>query len=64
MELMDKSLHDLYKLVYENIHLTIPEWVVGKMAEAVSHFTTHTHTHSLSLSLPPPPPPSLPLSRL
>ena len=32
------SLHDLYKLVYENLHLTIPEWVVGKMAEAVSLF--------------------------
>ena len=38
MELMDMSLHDLYKLVYENLHLTIPEWVVGKMAEAVSLF--------------------------
>ena len=36
MELMDKSLHDLYKLVYEKLHLTILEWVVGKMAEAVS----------------------------
>ena len=36
MELMDKSLHDLYKLVYELLKLTIPEWVVGKMAESVS----------------------------
>ena len=35
MELMDKSLHDLYKLVYGTLKLTIPEWVVGKMAEAV-----------------------------
>ncbi|CAI8054258.1 Galactokinase [Geodia barretti] len=26
MELMDMSLHDLYKLVYEKLHLTIPEW--------------------------------------
>jgi hypothetical protein len=34
MELMDTSLNDLYKLVYEKLHLTIPEWVVGKMAEA------------------------------
>ena len=38
MELMDTSLNDLYKLVYEKLHLTIPEWVVGKMAEAVSLF--------------------------
>ena len=36
MELMDKSLHQLYKLVYETLHLSIPEPVVGKMAEAVS----------------------------
>ena len=42
MELMDRSLHDLYKLVYEKLHLTIPEWVVGKMAEAVS-FMAHIH---------------------
>lgn len=34
MELMDKSLHQLYKLVYEKLKLTIPEKVIGKMAEA------------------------------
>ena len=35
MELMDKSLHQLYKLVYDTLKLNIPENVVGKMAEAV-----------------------------
>ena len=44
MELMDKSLHQLYKLVYEQLHLSIPEWVVGKMAEAVSHKLTHVYS--------------------
>jgi len=34
MELMDKSLHQLYKLVYDTLKLNIPENVVGKMAEA------------------------------
>ena len=38
MELMDKSLHQLYKLVYEKLKLTIPEKVIGKMAEAVGYF--------------------------
>ena len=36
MELMDKSLHDLYKLVYDKLKLSIPEPVIGKMAESVS----------------------------
>lgn len=35
MELMDRSLDQLYKLVYEKLKLRIPESVVGKMAEAV-----------------------------
>ena len=38
MELMDKSLDQLYKLVYRKLDLTIPESVVGKMAEAVGYF--------------------------
>ena len=46
MELMDRCLDQLYKLVYEKLKLTIPEAVVGKMAESVSH-------SSLSLSLSP-----------
>ena len=41
---MDRCLDQLYKLVYEKLKLTIPEAVVGKMAESVSH-------SSLSLSL-------------
>ncbi len=36
MEMMDKSLHDLYKLVYNKLSQRIPENVVGKMAECVS----------------------------
>ena len=36
MELMDKSLSQLYKLVYDQLKLRIPEPVVGKMVEAVS----------------------------
>lgn len=40
MELMDKSLHQLYQLVYKKLHLTIPEPVIGKMALSVScHMT-------------------------
>ena len=39
MELMDMSLDKLYKLVYEKLSLTIPENVVGKMAEAVRDHT-------------------------
>ena len=35
MELMDKSLDQLYKLVHEKLKLTIPEPVIGKMALAV-----------------------------
>ena len=35
MELMDSSLQQLYKLVYETLKLRIPEDVVGKMAESV-----------------------------
>ena len=34
MELM--SLHQLYKLVYDQLKLTIPEPIVGKMMEMVS----------------------------
>ena len=54
MELMDRSLHDLYKLVYEKLHLIIPEWVVGKMADAVSshrHSPSHTYTYTFSFFL-------------
>ena len=36
MELMDRCLDQLCKLVYEKLKLTIPEAVVGKMAESVS----------------------------
>ena len=36
MELMHKSLHLLYKLVYETLKLNIPEDILGKIAEAVS----------------------------
>ena len=36
MELMDKSLHALYRLVYEQLHQSIPLPVLGKMAESVS----------------------------
>ncbi len=39
MELMDHSLHQLYKLVYETLKLSIPEDIVGKMAESVSQFS-------------------------
>lgn len=35
MELMDKSLHGLYRLVYEQLHQFIPLPVLGKMAESV-----------------------------
>ena len=35
MELMDVSLHHLYKMVYDKLKLAIPEPVVGKMAESV-----------------------------
>ena len=35
MELMDKSLDQLYKLVHKKLKLTIPEPVIGKMALAV-----------------------------
>lgn len=35
MELMDKSLHALYRLVYEQLHQSIPLPVLGKMAESV-----------------------------
>jgi len=35
MEMMDRSLHDLYKLVYNVLKQKIPEEVVGKMAESV-----------------------------
>lgn len=37
MEMMDRSLHDLYKLVYDKLELRIPELVVGRMAESVSY---------------------------
>lgn len=36
MELMHKSLHEVYKLVYDKLGLRIPEPVVGRMAESVS----------------------------
>ena len=29
------ALHEVYKLVYDKLHLRIPERVVGKMAESV-----------------------------
>lgn len=36
MELMDMSLHDLRILVYERLRQSIPETVLGKIAESVS----------------------------
>lgn len=39
MELMDMSLHDLRVLVYERLKQSIPETVLGKMAESVSNST-------------------------
>ena len=36
MELMDKSLHALYRVVYEKLKQSIPLPVLGKMAESVS----------------------------
>jgi hypothetical protein len=36
MELMDKSLHALYRVVYEQLKQAIPLPVLGKMAESVS----------------------------
>ena len=36
MELMDKSLHALYRVVYEQLKQSIPLPVLGKMAESVS----------------------------
>ena len=38
MELMDRCLDQVYKLVYEKLKLSIPEAVVGKMAEAVREY--------------------------
>ena len=38
MELMDRSLHELYKLVYDKLGERIPELVLGKMAESVSQY--------------------------
>ena len=35
MELMDSSLHQLYKLVHEKLKRSIPEDILGKMAESV-----------------------------
>ena len=48
MELMDRCLDQLYKLVYEKLKLRIPEAVVGKMAEAVRHYmyTRYVHVHN------------------
>jgi len=52
MELMDKSLHQLYKLVYDTLKLNIPENVVGKMAEAVRNIRC-IHVQSCFRSLCP-----------
>ena len=42
MELMDKSLHALYRVVYEQLKQSIPLPVLGKMAESVSYWPLHT----------------------
>lgn len=34
MEIMHRSLHEVYKLVYDKLKLRIPELVVGRMAES------------------------------
>ena len=44
MELMDRSLDQVYVLVYQKLRLRIPEDIVGKMAEAVRE-TTPTIPH-------------------
>ena len=49
MEMMDKSLHEVYKLVYDKLGLRIPEEVVGKMAESVSVPVLLRPTPDLSL---------------
>lgn len=36
MELMDRSLEELYHLVYDKLEERIPELVIGKMALSVS----------------------------
>lgn len=43
MELMDKSLHALYRVVYEQLKQSIPLPVLGKMAESVSQHMTIMH---------------------
>lgn len=39
MELMDKSLRQLYDLVYGTLKTSIPEPVIGKIALSVSSVT-------------------------
>ncbi len=36
MEMLHRSLHEVYKLVYDKLGERIPELVVGRMAESVS----------------------------
>ena len=36
MELMDTSLDKFYKFIYEKLHQTIPENIIGKITFAVS----------------------------
>ena len=36
MELMEKSLDNLYQIVYCKLHDTIPEEIIGKMVYSVS----------------------------
>ena len=40
MEMLHRSLHEVYKLVYDKLGDRIPERVVGRMAESVSLFSS------------------------
>ena len=51
MELMDRSLEELYRLVYGKLKENIPELVIGKMALSVG--TPPCLLHLSNYSLPP-----------
>ena len=57
MELMDRSLEELYHLVYDKLKESIPELVIGKMALSVrttlSIASLKLFSSSPSLSLSP-----------
>lgn len=51
MEIMHRSLHEVYKLVYDKLKLRIPELVVGRMAESVSGLVDNDSGLKLPLHL-------------